>query len=178
MKNIFTAILSLVVCAGAAFAQTSAPAPGAGGAFTPNGGPGGFGGATSAPAPGAGGPFTPNNSPGWGGGPGWGTPWNSGVSISVNAQPYGPGWSNSGVTNVVGVGFDAQGNYQTVPMTVSYNYLGAGQYNVTVLNAWNPWSDLWNRGIDQPAYNTTYYFGGNTYDFYTNLSTGTYYFNL
>lgn len=173
MKNILLAIA--VVFAGSAFAQTSAPAPGAGGAFTPNNGS--FGPTSSAPAPGAGGAFTPN-TPGWNNG--WGAGWNNPAPapIAINISPYGPAFANSGVTNVVGVGFDAQGNWQTIPMRVSYQYIGAGQYDVTVLNAWNPWTDFWNRGVDQPAYNTSYYLNGNTYNFYTNLSTGTYYFNL
>lgn len=170
-KHLLLLAISLIIGAGAALAQSSAPAPGAGGGFS---GSGSFGG-TSAPAPGAGGAFTPNNGPAWGG-PQWG--WQGGPARPVFASPYGPGWQNSGVTNVVGVGYDAQGNWRTIPMTVQYNYIGAGQYNVTVLNAWNPWVDMWNRGIDQPAYNTTYYLNGNSYDFYTVLSTGTYYFNL
>ncbi|MDE6330343.1 MAG: hypothetical protein K2L83_06490, partial [Muribaculaceae bacterium] len=70
-----------------------------------------------------------------------------------------------------------QGIWRAIPMNVAYTYVG-GQYNVTVLSAWNPWTDMWNRAINQPAYNTNYYLRGNTYDFYTVLSTGTYYFNL
>ena len=37
---------------------------------------------------------------------------------------------------------------------------------------------MWDRNVDQPAYNTSYYLNGTTFDFYTVLSTGTYYFNL
>ena len=84
---------------------------------------------------------------------------------------------NTGVCNVVGVGYDAQGVWRTVPMTVSYNWNGA-QYNVMVLNAWNPWTDMWDRGVDDQAFNTTYFLNGQTYDFYVPLSTGTFYFNL
>lgn len=154
-----------------AFAQNSAPAPGAGGSFTPNvgGGPGGGG-----PGPGW------ESGPGWSPGPAWGGPWgggwNSSPTVIVNA--FGsPSWQNNGVTNVVGVGYDAQGVYRTVPMRVSYNYNGSF-YNVVVLRAWNPWTDMWDKGLDEQAYNTSYYLNGQTYDFYTVLPFGTFYFNL
>ena len=173
-KSALSIVLGVAFTAFSAYAQSSAPAPGAGG------GGGGWGG-TSAPAPGSGGSFQPNIGPGPGPamGPAWGGPWGGGWSSSpsviVNVNPVIP--QNSGVINVVGVGYDAQGIWRTIPMTVSYNYVGA-QYNVTVLNAWNPWTDFWNRGIDQPAYNTSYLLRGTVYNFYTVLSTGTYYFNL
>lgn len=179
-RNKITALALGVLLTGAtAMAQSSAPAPGSGGGFG-----GGFGGGgNSAPAPGSGGSFQPNYNPGPGGpggpgmGPAWGGPWGGGwyssPSIVFNINPP----QNSGVTNVVGVGYDAQGIWRTIPMTVSYNYVGA-QYNVTVLNCWNPWTDMWNRGVDQPAYNTAYTLRGTMYNFYTVLSTGTYYFNL
>ena len=142
-------------------AQNSFPAPGSGGG-------------NSVPAPGSGGGFSPNVGPGPGGpgfGP-WGSPWgNPGGPLS------GPNWTNSGRMTVIGCGYDAQGIWRTVPLRVAYQYNGA-QYNVTVLNAWNPWTDMWNMGVDQPAYNTSYYINGNTYNFYAPLSTGTYYFNL
>lgn len=64
-----------------------------------------------------------------------------------------------------------------LPLRVSYEYNGV-QYDVEVVNAWNPWSDTWNMGVDVPAVNTSYYLRGNYYDFYVVLSTGTYYFNL
>lgn len=174
MKTRILAIaLSVILSAGAAMAQNSAPAPGSGGSFQPNtggpGGPGGFGG----PGPGMMGPGM--MGPGWGGP--WGGGWQASPPIVVNVTPFSPGWSNSGTTSVVGVGYDAQGIWRTIPMNVAYRYVG-GQYNVTVLSAWNPWTDMWNRAINQPAYNTNYYLRGNTYDFYTVLSTGTYYFNL
>ena len=158
------AMISIV----AALGQSSAPAPGSGGNFTPN------------PANGIG--WNPGpGGPGFGGGPGspWGGPWGGGwgASPSVVVNFGNPNWQNSGVTNVVGVGYDAQGVYRTVPMTVSYNYNGQF-YNVIVLNAWNPWTDLWNKGVDAQAFNTSYYLNGQEYDFYTVLSTGTYYFNL
>lgn len=151
-------------------AQNSFPAPGSGG---------GPGGGNSLPAPGAGGGFRPNNSlmapgPGVPGGPaGWGSPWGPGPGGPLS----GPNWQNSGNMTVIGCGYDAQGVWRTIPLRVNYQYNGI-QYNVTVLNAWNPWTDMWNMGVDQPAYNTSYYINGNTYDFYAPLSTGTYYFNL
>lgn len=88
-----------------------------------------------------------------------------------------PDWQNSGTITVIACGTDAQGVWRTIPLRVSYLYNGA-QYNVTVDSAWNPWTDCWNYGIDVPAFNTSYFLNGNTYDFYTNLSTGTWYFNL
>lgn len=62
-------------------------------------------------------------------------------------------------------------------MLVAYQYNGV-QYQVTVINAWNPWMNMWNRNVDQPAYNTAYMLRGQEYNFYTVLSTGTFYFNL
>lgn len=182
VKKIMISAAGLMLCASVGFAQSSVPAPGAGGGFRPGGG-GGFGG-NSAPAPGAGGGFQPSGpafgGPGWNG-PAWGGPWGGGWQASppvvVNVNPGVFTGMNNGVCNVVGVGYDAQGIWRTVPMRVAYSWNGA-QYNVMVLNAWNPWTDMWNRGIDTQAYNTTYYLHGNTYNFYTILPTGTFYFNL
>lgn len=84
---------------------------------------------------------------------------------------------NAGTAKVLACGYDAQGIWRTIPLLVQYHFDGA-QYKALVLNAWNPWTDSWNHNVDQPAYNTSYFLRGNTYDFYTNLSTGTYYFNL
>lgn len=160
--------LLLMTCALGMQAQTSAPAPGTGGAFTP------------APPAGPMGGFGPAYGPGYGYGPNWGGPWGPGYgpspSLIINAN-INPAWENSGVTKVIACGYDAQGIWRTIPLTVAYQFNGA-QYNVTVLNAWNPWTDMWNRNVDQPAFNTSYYLNGTTFDFYTNLSTGTYYFNL
>lgn len=174
-------LLATIIIPIAVMAQNSAPAPGSGGGFNPapaNGigwNPGG----SSAPAPGSGGGFQPAG-PGPGG-PAWGSPWGGGwqasPSVVVNVNPGFVEGMNSGTCNVVGVGYDAQGVWRTIPMTVSYSWNGA-QYNVTVLNAWNPWTDMWNRGIDDTAYNTSYFLNGETYNFYVPLSTGTFYFNL
>lgn len=164
MKKRILAVLTALISIFVMVAQNSAPAPGSGGSYMPGGG--GFG----APAPTVG----PPPGPYWGPGPafGWSDPYYS-PSVIVNA----PSYVNSGVEKVIACGYDAQGVWQTIPLVVSYNYTGA-RYNVMVLNAYNPWTDMWNRGVDQPAYNTSYFLRGNTYDFYTNLSTGTYYFNL
>lgn len=88
-----------------------------------------------------------------------------------------PNWQNSGTITVIACGTDAQGVWRTIPLRVSYVYNGA-QYDVTVNSAWNPWTDSWNYGVDVPAFNTYYFLNGNYYNFYVNLSTGTYYFNL
>ncbi len=142
-------------------AQNSFPAPGG------NGG-------NSAPPPGAGGGFRPNSLMGPAGPAGWGNPWGPG---NFNGPMSGPDWQNQGTMTVVACGYDAQGIWRTIPLRVAYQYNGV-QYNVTVLNAWNPWTDSWNMGVDQQAFNTSYFINGNTYDFYAPLSTGTYYFNL
>lgn len=159
-------------------AQSSLGAPGSGG--------GPAGGSSSLPAPGAGGSFQPNapaggpNGIGWNPGPGFGGPMNSwytgwnAPSAVVNPVVVNP---NQGVEKVMACGYDAQGNWDVLPLVVAYQYNGV-QYNVTVLNAWNPFTDMWDRGVDMPAYNTSFYTHGITYNFYTPLSTGTYYFNL
>ena len=140
-----------------ALAQNSLPAPG--------GRPGRGGG--SLPAPGG---VAPSRSLGGG----WGNPWNQGW----NPPPaFPPDWQDSGTATVMACGYDAQGVWRVLPLKVYYNYNGM-QYDVTVVNAWNPWSYMWNYGVDMPAYNTSYFINGNTYDFYAPLSTGTYYFNL
>lgn len=145
-------------------AQNSLPAPGTGG--------------NSMPAPGTGSSFNPGPPAG-----SWGNPWNSpgwntwNGPMIVNTPMSSPNWQNAGTMNVIGVGYDVQGVWRTIPMTVSYQYNGV-QYNVTVVNAWDPWSDSWNTGIYDQAFNTNYYLRGITYNFYVVLSTGTYYFNL
>lgn len=88
-----------------------------------------------------------------------------------------PNWQNAGTVNVIACGTDAQGVWRTIPLRVSYVYNGA-QYNVTVDSAWNPWTDCWNYNVDIPAFNTYYFLNGTYFNFYANLSTGTYYFNL
>lgn len=144
----------------------------------------------SLPAPGSGGSYQPTiPSGGWGGGvnPGppppsyWGSPWYSGwdysPTIVVSPSITTNNFQNQGVTKVVACGYDAQGVWRVLPLVVSYQYNGI-QYDVNVLNAWNPWTDHWNRNLDVPAYNTDYTLRGNNYDFYTVLPFGTFYFNL
>lgn len=164
--NIFAiALTAMVLVIPSAIAQNSLPAPGSGGGFRPA--PGGFG-----PGPGMMRPTPPPPMrPVWGGG------WNSTPSIVINANFGDPADSNSGYENVMACGYDAQGIWRVLPLYVNYVWNGA-QYDVTVVNAWNPWTQMWSRGIDMPAYNTSYYLRGNNYDFYAPLSTGTYYFNL
>lgn len=167
LKNIMRAALfsaAILTVPATALAQNSAPAPGSGGSFNP------------APANGIGwnpGPMGPGPAYSDWGGP-WGPGWYNSPSVIVTpvAIPV-----NSGITRVVACGYDAQGVWRTIPLTVAYNYNGV-QYDVEVLNAWNPWTDMWVRGVDAPAYNTSYYLNGQEFDFYTVLSTGTYYFNL
>ncbi len=181
--RILTAITSIVFAIGSIYAQNSAPAPGSGGSFTPNTG-------NSAPAPGSGGSFTPNvpQGPGPGAGfgpnvPMWGTsnsmmnggPWGPGAF----SGPYynnGPGYEN-GVAHLVAVGYDAQGVWETVPIVVQYNWNGF-YYDVTIENAFNPWTGMWQGQMSVPAFQTQYTLRGVTYSYYVNLSTGTYYFNL
>lgn len=174
-------IIALAALAGicVSLAQNSMPAPGSGGSF---------GGGNSMPAPGSGGSFNPAppNGIGWNPGPpppaNWGSPWNPGWNnyngpIIVNAPLSSPDWQNVGTTNVIACGYDAMGVWRTIPLNVSYSYNGV-QYDVTVINAWDPWTQSWNTDVDVPAVNTSYYLRGNNFDFYAVLSTGTYYFNL
>lgn len=130
-----------------------------------------------APAVGGPGPAAPAPSP-------WGSPWNNPFNPStpppVNAatqQPFNPNWQQQGTIGVVGCGYDMQGVWRTIPMKVHYQYNGI-QYNVTVLNVWNPWTDTWTIGVDDTAYNTTYTMRGMTFNYYVVTATGTYYFNL
>ena len=146
---------------------SSAAAPGTGGSFQPNAPVGPANGIDWNPGPGGAGPGWNN---GWG--PGWNN-WYSSPSVVVNVTPN----PNQGVEKVIACGYDAQGIWRVIPMKVAYTYNGV-QYNVTVLSAWNPWTESWNTGIDQTAYNTYYYLRGVYYNFYAPLSTGTYYFNL
>lgn len=182
-RRILTLIAATIVSISTISAQNSAPAPGTGGAFRPNGG-------NSAPAPGAGGAFTPNVAQGAGPSapfgpnvPMWGTsnsmlnggPWGPGAF----SGPYnnGPGY-NYGESKVIAVGYDAQGVWETIPMVVSWEWNGF-YYDVTVENAWNPWTQMWEGdNLDIPAFQTTYTLRGVPYSYYANLSTGTYYFNL
>lgn len=153
-------IMAAMILSLPAMGQRSVPRPG-GVAAGPRG--------NSLPAPGGVAGST------WGGA--WGNLWNNSWGGSWTQVAGAPSWQNSGTANVMACGYDAQGVWRVIPIQVGYSYNGL-QYNVTVINAWNPWSDMWNYGVDQPAYNTSYYLRGTNYSFYTPLSTGTYYFNL
>ena len=165
------ALLVAAMSAAGVSAQNSLPAPGSGGSFNPAPTGGGGGGGGIGPGPGMMGNPGPAPNPGWG--CGWGPGWSCSPTITVNY----PSWQNQGTTTVVACGYDNTGVYRTLPLYVSYVFNGA-QYDVTVINAWNPFTDTWNRGVDEPAYNTSYYLRGHNYDFYTVTTTGTYYFNL
>lgn len=160
--KLITILLAALSATWSISAQNSLPAPG--------GGKGG----NSLPAPGAGRWSMPMA------GPNWGSPWGPPPPAS---DPYwtpshdGSDWQQGGNLTVMACGYDAQGVWRVLPLRVSYEYNGV-QYDVEVVNAWNPWSDTWNMGVDVPAVNTSYYLRGNYYDFYVVLSTGTYYFNL
>lgn len=149
-------------------AQNSLPAPGSGGGFRPSGGFGpGFGG----PGP----AFNPGPPP-----PYWGSPWYSGYNPSptiVVNTPVVVNNTNQGIMKVIANGYDAMGVWRVLPLVVSYQYNGV-QYDVNVLNAWNPWTDQWDKGVDVQAFNTDYVLRNMTYDFYVPLSFGTFYFNL
>lgn len=138
---------------------------------------------------GFGGPAIGVNGPGWTGHgfgphvPMWGTspgmmiggPWGD----SAFSGPDNPPMLNfnNGISHVVGVGYDVQGVWETVPLIVEWHWNGA-QYDVTLMNAWNPWTRVWETQLNIPAYQTAYALRGVTYEWYVNLSTGTYYFNL
>lgn len=164
-KHIKPAIfVVMAISCSAIQAQNSFPAPGTG--SMPGGG-------TSLPAPGTGSGFNPG--PGIGGGAPWGSPWYG--SVVGNVPLNQPDWQNQGLIHVVGCGYDSQGVWRVVPMVVAYEYNGI-QYDVNVLNAWNPWTDTWDRDVDAQAFNTDYWLRGTEFDFYTVLPYGTFYFNL
>lgn len=170
IRRACAALVVTAMSAGVMSAQSSLPAPGSGGSFNPA--PANGIGWNPGPRPGMGNPGPPPPS-------GWGSPWYSPSSIVVNAN-FGSGesdWQNGGNMTVIACGYDAQGVWRSLPLYVSYQWNGV-QYDVTVINAWDPWTDMWNQGVDMPAYNTSYYINGVTYNFYAPLSTGTYYFNL
>lgn len=181
MTRLIGAMVAVAISIFSLTAQNSAPRPGNGASFQPAG--------NSAPAPGSGGAFTPTpaQGPGWSGAgfgpnvPMWGT---SGSMMQGGAWgpgafsgPYysGPGF-DVGNSKVVAVGYDAQGVWETVPMMIHWKWNGF-YYDITVVNAWNPWTQVWEYNLGIPAYQTEYQLRGITYTYYANLSTGTYYFN-
>lgn len=118
--------------------------------------------------------FMPQPSP-WG--KPWGSPWYGQESVSV-PHTVSNGYNlNRGLTKVIACGYDAEGVWRVLPMLVSYDWNGV-QYDVNVINAWNPWTRSWDKGVNSQAFNTAYYLNNIQYDFYTVLSFGTFYFNL
>lgn len=175
MKNtILKVLLTLFMLTAGAFwteAQNSLPAPGSGAGFTPDTGGPGFG-------PGPGPAFGPGPGGYYPGNPYWDSPWYDGwntPTIVVNQAVNNP--PSQGTEKVIACGYDATGVWRVIPLLVSFQYTGA-QYSVNVLNAWNPWTRSWDKGVDEPAYNTDYWLRDVQYDYYTVLSTGTFYFNL
>lgn len=168
------AVAAIALCAPLAAAQNSLPAPGSGGGFQPSGG--GFGTGPGAPSFGG---------IGWNPGPPppsyWGSPWYNGYNPSptvvVSPSITIGNSQNQGVMKVIANGYDAMGVWRVLPLLVSYQYNGV-QYDVNVLNAWNPWTDQWDKGVDVQAFNTDYVLRNVTYDYYVVLSFGTFYFNL
>lgn len=102
--------------------------------------------------------------------PGWGAP-------GILSTPPAPGWENQGNLNVMATGYDSEGVLQQIPLYISYFFNGVN-YNVTVLNSWNPYSQMWNSGVDIPASQTSYFLNGFNYNYEVILPSGTYYFNL
>lgn len=101
--------------------------------------------------------------------PGWGYPG------YLNAPPAAG--FNEGTINVMATGYDTESVLVQIPLVVTYQFNGV-TYNVTVNNSWNPYTQTWNVGVDTPAFQTSYYFNGFNYNYYTNLPSGTFYFNL
>lgn len=115
------------------------------------------------PAPNPGVP-TPPPPPGWG-------------YTGYLAGPPSGEWMNQGSLNVMATGYDSESVLVQIPLYVTYTFNGVN-YDVTVLNSWNPLTQTWNIGVDSPAYQTSYYFNGFNYNYYVNLPSGTFYFNL
>lgn len=167
MFKAFALVLAFAAGAIGMSAQNSLPAPGSGGSFRPSGG--GFGGYGPAWNPG---PPPPSY---------WGSPWYTGYNpqptIVVSPSVSIGNSTNQGTLKVIACGYDATGVWRVLPLYVSYQYDGV-QYDVNVLNAWNPWTDQWDRGVDVQAFHTDYVLRNVTYGYYAVLSFGTFYFNL
>jgi len=157
IRSLSLLIVALMLSVLGASAQNSLPAPGFGGSFGPACNPGPF-------------PLAA-----------WDNPWNTGCnpSPSVETSPDSTvnNNANQGIMKVIANGYDAMGVWRVLPLLVSYQY-DVVQYNVNVLNAWNPWTYEWDKGVNQQAFNTDYVLRNVTYDFYVPLSFGTFYFNL
>ena len=121
------------------------------------------------PAPPPGAPGVPGQAPSPPPPPGWGAP-------GFLASPPPTGF-NQGTINVMATGYDSESVQVQIPLVVSYAFNGVN-YDVTVLNSWSPLTQTWNIGVDVPAYQTSYYMNGFSYNYYAQLPSGTYYFNL
>ena len=108
-------------------------------------------------------PPPPNTPPGW-------------SAQGYLTSPPSAEWMNQGNLNVMATGYDTESVLVQIPLYVSYSFNGVN-YDVTVINSWNPYSQMWNVGVDEPAYQTSYYFNGFNYNYYVNLPSGTFYFN-
>ena len=115
------------------------------------------------PPPPPGGPQTPPP-------PGWGAP-------GCLTNPPSADWMNQGYLNVMATGYDSESVLVQIPLYVSYTFNGVN-YNVMVVNSWNPYSQMWNTNVDIPANQTDYFFNGFNYNYYVVLPSGTFYFNL
>ena len=169
-RGIISLLVALAFGLSPLFAQpTPLPPPGMPpgnppGAVTPPGVPTPPPSVPTPPPPGPPGP-PPNNTP-----PGWGAP-------GMLVTPPSGQWMNQGTLNVMATGYDVESVLVQIPLVVSYSYNGAF-YDVTVLNAWSPFTQTWNIGVDTPASQTSYYFNGFNYNYTVTLPSGTYYFNL
>lgn len=102
--------------------------------------------------------------------PGWGAP-------GYLSYPPAGDWMNQGTINVMATGYDSESVLVQIPLVVSYSFNGT-TYNVTVLNAWSPFTQTWNLGVDVPASPTSFYFNGFNYNYTVTLPSGVFYFNL
>ena len=172
-KRLIAGIAAIALGVMSLTAQNSLPAPGSGGGFQPAGGAG-FG---MGSGMGMGPAFNPGPPPPDYWGSPWYTGWNSSPTIVVSPSVSTGNFESQGVRKVIANGYDATGVWRVIPLVVSYQENNVG-YTVYVLNAWNPWTDQWDKGIDVKAYSTDYVLRNITYDYYVVLSTGTFYFNL
>ncbi len=135
----------------------------------------------NAPAPGFQQPVNPALSPftkplinnGWAS---QGGNWGPGMNMPPAPIPT-PVIASHGRMRVIACGYDITGVWRVLPMVVHYRYNGI-QYMVNVLSAWNPITRMWIPDVDTQAFNTTYTLRGVTYNYYTVLSFGTFYFNI
>ena len=159
--TLLTALWAVILSFGSAVAQPGPPPPPGGPGLNPPPG------APAPPPPPAGQPIgapAPPPPAGWG-------------YSGYLATPPSADWMNQGTVNVMATGYDTESVLVQIPLVVSYVFNGVN-YNVTVLNAWSPFTQTWNVGLDVPASQTSFYFNGFNYNFTVSLPSGVYYFNL